>query len=93
MGGLLRIKKVDLFAKGLRSFATFTEAAVPGTASRCDSGKGVSCRGSLRTSATFSKSQTAGRSGGPRCLDCSGSGKQKKPTTLSVVGSAQGEAI
>ena len=26
MGGLLRIKKVDLFAKGLRSFATFTEA-------------------------------------------------------------------
>ena len=51
----MRIKKVDLFAKGLRSFATFTEAAVPGSASRCDSGKGISCRGNevvaLQTSA------------------------------------------
>ena len=36
----MRIKKVDLFAKGLRSFATFTEAAVPGRLPAATRGRG-----------------------------------------------------
>ena len=81
----MRIKKVDLVAKGLRSFATFTEAAVPGSASRCDSGKGISCRGNevvaLRTSATFSKNQMLQLLAGIG-REVFWIGGQKKPTTF-----------
>ena len=36
----MRITKVDLVAKGLRSFATFTEAAVPGRLPAATRGRG-----------------------------------------------------
>ena len=88
----MRITKVDLVAKGLRSFATLDgEARLLPAAVRAWIGGGVqriarSKSGiALRFSAPLGKNQNAATSGGPRCLDCSGFGGTKKSHNISVV--------
>ena len=78
-------KSSTYFAKGLRSFATLDGEARLLPAAVCVPGFELGAERSLRVSAPLIKNQTAGRSGGPRCLDCSGFGGTKKSHNISVV--------